>query len=137
LENHVTKQAKAVGNRLTILAGPFLSDDDPERDFGSGIKVKVPVSFWKVIVAVEEDAGQRNLRAYGFVLDQTEAIEEYGWEGRFRAGKFSEQQYSLSDIAGWARVTFAQSLLDADPMALEPQESRKRRLNSLESVKLR
>ena len=137
LENHVTKQAKAVGNRLTILAGPFLSDDDPERDFGSGIKVKVSVSFWKVIVAVEENAGQRTLRAYGFVLDQTEAIEEYGWEGRFRAGKFSEQQYSLADIAGWAQVTFDQSLLDADPMALEPQESRKRRLNSLESIKLK
>jgi endonuclease G len=137
LENHITKQSKAVGNRLTIFAGPFLSDDDEERDFGAGIKVKVPVSFWKIVVAVEENAGLRTLRAYGFVLDQTDAIKEFGWEGRFRVGKFSEQQYSLADIAGWANITFAQVLLDADPMAVEPLESRKRRLASLDSVKLR
>ena len=93
--------------------------------------------FWKVIVAAEEENQLSNLRAYGFLLDQTEAIEEYGWEARFRVGKFKEQQVSLREITERTRVEFEQVLHDADPLGLEPHESRARSLNQLSDIKLR
>ncbi len=137
LENHITTQAGFLKHVLIIFAGPVLDKKDPSRDFGSGIKVKVPMVFWKVVVAAEEEDGQRRLRAYGFVLDQTDAIEQYGWEKRFRVGKFKEQQVPLSEITERSRVTFDQLLHDADPMANVPTESRRRSLNTLEDVRLR
>lgn len=137
LENHIAKQAGFLENRLIVLAGPVLDPNDPERDFGSGVDVKVPMVFWKVLVAVEEVNQNRYLRAYGFILDQTDAIQEYGWEGRFRAGKFKEQQVSLAEISDRSRVGFAQVLHDADPLANVPTESRRKPLRTLGDVKLR
>jgi len=137
LENHIATQAGFLKNVLTIFAGPVLAENDPSRDFGSGIEVKVPMVFWKVVVAVEEANQNRTLRAYGFLLDQTDAIEQYGWEARFKVGKFVEQQVSLGEITQRARVEFDQVLHNADPLALEPHESRRRPLNSLSEIKLR
>ena len=137
LENHIATQAGFLKNVLTIFAGPVLDPNDPSRDFGSGIEVKVPIVFWKIIVAVEEENQNRNLRAYGFLLDQTDAINEYGWEARFKVGKFKEQQVSLREITERTRVEFEQVLHDADPMALEPHESRARSLSQLSDIKLR
>lgn len=137
VENHIASEAGFVGNRLTIMAGPVLSSSDPRRDFGSGIEVQVPIVFWKVVVVVETTGQQRTLRAYGFLLDQTEAIEQYGWEGRFRAGVFEEQQFSLAQITARSRVEFPQELHDADPLASVPTESRRRRLRSLSDIILR
>jgi endonuclease G, mitochondrial len=137
LENHITKQAGFLKNVLIVFAGPVLDSNDPRRDFGSGIEVQVPIVFWKVVVAVEEEDQNRRLRAYGFILDQTEAIQEYGWEARFRAGKFEEQQVSLLDITDRSRVTFKQVLHNADPLAHVPTESRRKRLVTLRDVRLR
>ncbi len=137
LENHIAKQAEFVGKRLILFAGPVLDPDDPERDFGSGIEVQVPIVFWKVIVAVETVNQNPKLRAYGFLLDQTDAIDEYGWEGRFKAGKFKEHQVRLSEISQRSRVEFDQLLHNADPLALVPTESRRRQITSLDDIKLR
>jgi len=136
LENHIVDQARFVGRKLILFSGPILSEDDPSRDFGSGIEVKVPIAFWKIVVVAEEVSGNRRLRAYGFILDQSEAIDEFGWEGRFRAGVFNEQQVSLRTITERSRVEFDQLLHDADPLAGDPNESRGRRLPTLESVRL-
>jgi hypothetical protein len=71
------------------------------------------------------------------VLSQESAIAEWGWENRFRAGRFTEQQVSLSEITELARVTFHQSVLDADPLATEPDEGKRRSLRTLEDLRLR
>ena len=136
LENHIASQARFVGRKLILFSGPILSDDDPSRDFGSGIEVTVPIAFWKIVIVAEEVSGNRRLRAYGFILDQTEAIDEFGWEGRFRAGVFNEQQVSLRTITERSRVEFDQMLHDADPLAGDPNESRGRRIPTVESVRL-
>ncbi|HET6372824.1 MAG TPA: DNA/RNA non-specific endonuclease, partial [Candidatus Polarisedimenticolia bacterium] len=139
LENHIAKQAGFVQDKLIILAGPVLSPADPSRDFGSGISVQVPIAFWKVVLAVEDTQPHRTLRAYGFVLDQGEAIDEYGWEGRFKVGKFKEHQVSIAEITALSRVTFDGVVHDADPLknAGPGPESRRRPLASLESIRLR
>ncbi|CAN5669588.1 DNA/RNA non-specific endonuclease [soil metagenome] len=137
LENHIAKEAGFLKNVLILFAGPVLDSNDPSRDFGSGIEVQVPMVFWKIVVAVEEQNQEHTLRAYGFVLDQTDAIEEYGWEARFRVGKFTEQQVSLLNITERSRVAFDQILHNADPLANAPHESRGRRLNTLADLRLR
>jgi endonuclease G len=67
LEDEIQKQAKA--ERLSILAGPLLADDDKlfdgKDDFGP-IQVKIPREYWKVVLA--NDGG--NLAAYAFILQQ-------------------------------------------------------------------
>jgi len=137
-ENHIKTQAGYIGNRYIVFSGPVLDDQhDPVRDFGSGIDVQVPMVFWKVVVVVERTDQRDTLRAYGFLLDQADAIEQYGWEGRFRAGKFKEQQVSLGEITSRTRVAFDDILHAADPLASVPTESRRRSLTSLQDVTLR
>lgn len=135
LEHHIASQARFIDNKLTVFAGPILSDGDPERDFGSGSRVKVPMAFWKIVVVAEEVDGNPQLRAYGFILDQSEAIERHGWEGRFRPGEFTEQQVSLAAITERSRVEFDRDLHNADPLANDRAESRGRRLRGLESIR--
>jgi endonuclease G len=137
LENHITSQAKFVGRKCIIFAGPVLDENDPVHDFGDDIVMQVPKDFWKVIVVVESTNGTEQLRAYGFVLDQTDAINEYGWERRFQVGKFKEQQRSLDDITRLTRVTFGDALYGADPLADVVEESRRTRsLQTLDDLVL-
>ena len=136
LENQIQRQAKNVGQRMCILAGPILDDaNDIDHDFGGGA-VKVPRRFWKVLV-VAENAGahQAALRAYGFILDQSNAIEEFGLE-KFSAGKFDVFQQSLDSVAAQTGVTFAKELTDADAMAGAPDEARRKVLESLADVRI-
>lgn len=136
LEHHIAMQARFVGNKLILFAGPVLSKDDESRDFGSGIEVKVPMAFWKVVVVAEKTVDGHQLRAYGFVLDQSDAIKNHGWEARFQAGEFSEQQVSLAAISDRCGVKFHKMLHDVDPLAGSPAESRGRSLRTLKSIRL-
>ena len=67
LENVVLKEAKT--ERLCVFAGPVLKDDDPiftgVDDFGP-MQVRIPRSYWKVIVAQSGGA----LQSFGFLLEQ-------------------------------------------------------------------
>jgi endonuclease G, mitochondrial len=137
LENHITEQAGFLQNRLIVFAGPALLENDPTRDFGLGADIQIPIQFWKVIIAMENAETVPVLRAYGFVLSQKKAIADFGWENRFRAGQFAEYQESLANITELTGVAFAQVVLDADILALEPDETRRRPLRSLEDIRLR
>jgi endonuclease G len=134
LENHIQQQAKNVGNRMSIFAGPILDNkNDLRHDFGGG-EIQIPTRFWKVIFATE-DAGTdaATLRAYGFILDQQEAIDEFGLEA-FSAGKFKVYQLALDDISQASGVTFAKEVLDADALQGAPHETRRRLIESLADV---
>jgi endonuclease G, mitochondrial len=137
LEKHITKQAGFLQNLVSVFAGPVLAGSDPKHDFGLGADLQIPIQFWKVIVAVENADTTPRLRSYGFLLSQQEAIDQWGWENRFRAGKFREWQVSLARITAEARVEFPQVVLDADPFARDVNESGGRTLRSLADVRLR
>ena len=49
----ITAQAKFVGNKVILFAGPILADDDPKHDFGKG-PMPVPAAFWKIVLASEQ-----------------------------------------------------------------------------------
>jgi len=142
LENHVAEQADAVGGKLILFSGPVL---DPDRaiphDFGGG-RFLVPLDFWKVAVVTEEnpDDGERHLRAYGFLLEQQDAIDTKGLEKleveeRFDIGEFAPQQRSLKVIQAKTDIVLPEIVCDADVMR-EAEDDAVLPLNELESVKM-
>ena len=135
LENHIQSQAKNVGRKMSLYAGPILDDqNDIDHDFGAGM-VKIPRRFWKVLLVAEDADSNPTLRAYAFLLDQSDALDEFGIEN-FSAGSFNVYQVTLEDLSTDTGVVFAQAVLEADSMKGVPQEARRRPIESLEDVRL-
>jgi endonuclease G, mitochondrial len=136
LENQITSQASNVGNKMCIFAGPILDDaNDIDHDFGGG-PVKVPRRFWKVVLVAEEaDSAAARLRAYGFILDQSEAITKFGLE-EFGLGEFVTFQVTLTAISDDTGVTFDPVVMAADTLSTAPNERRKIRLESLKDLRV-
>jgi endonuclease G len=138
LENHIAGQARNVGNRMTIFAGPILGVNDIEHDFGGGT-VLIPVRFWKIVIVAEDHGSDAaRLAAFGFILDQSYAIEDYGIERteRFDPGEFETYQVSLAYITEESGVTFDDGLHAADALSGAPEESRRVRLTNVSDVRL-
>jgi endonuclease G, mitochondrial len=135
LENQIKSQSSNVGNKMSIFAGPMLDDqNDIDHDFGGGL-VKVPRRFWKVVLVTEESDSTPALRAYGFILDQSKAIDEFGLE-KFSLGEFDTFQVALAEITSDSGVTFDADVLAADTMPSAPHESKRIRLKSLGDVRI-
>jgi endonuclease G len=135
LENQIQKQANNVGDRMCILGGPILDNqNDIDHDFGGGV-MKIPRRFWKVVVVAEHAHATPTLRAFGFILDQTEAIQQFGIE-KFSAGQFATYQVRLQDITTDSGVQFAAAVRAADALAGAPPESRRIRIRSLDDVRI-
>jgi len=111
LENAISTQRKAVGNKMVLFAGPVLANDDPEYAKGP-TKVQIPVRFWKVILCKGDDGA---LAAYGFVLSQTDLVGRVIREEGFEPGdKFKVYQYALKDISTMTGVQFSDEIKLAD-----------------------
>jgi endonuclease G len=111
LENRITNQHEAAGNRMVIYAGPVLADDDPVFN-GRSSKVQIPVRFWKIIVCKGDDG---KLATYGFILSQADLVEKVIKEERFEPGdKFKVYQYAVKDITEMTGIEFPDVVLDAD-----------------------
>jgi len=136
LENHIRSQAKNVGFRMSIFAGPILDDKhDIRHDFGGG-PLTVPARFWKVLMVTEDAAGRTpRLRAYGFILDQLPAIQKYGLE-KFDAGSLKVFQVKLADIVKASGVTLPKAVARADAMAGAPDETSRILIDSLDRVRI-
>lgn len=134
LENHIKSQASNVGNKMCIFAGPILDDaHDIDHDFGGG-PVKVPRRFWKVVLVTEDaQTSAPQLRAYGFILDQSQAISKYGLEA-FSLGEFDTYQASLASISDATDVIFPGVVMAADSMLTDPHERKAFRIKSLEDL---
>jgi len=137
LENHIAEQAANTGRLFCIFAGPILDNaHDIRHDFGAG-EVKIPKKFWKVVIVAEDPRTPgAQLEAFGFVLDQSKAIQQFGIE-RFSAGEFETFQKTLQEITDLSGVTFDALLHAVDNGAGIPDESRKRPLRSANEVKPR
>ena len=122
---------------MCIFAGPILDDaNDILHDFGGG-PVRVPRRFWKVILVTEDSENTApQLRAYGFILDQSEAITKFGLE-EFGLGEFATFQVTLATITDDTDVTFDPTVMAADTLSAAPNERRKIRLESLRDVCVR
>lgn len=110
LENKITELIDEVGQQACILAGPVLDSEYRRKNWGLG-PVLVPLRYWKIVCVKE----QERLAAYGFVLDQSQAIEDLGLERRrLDFGKFKAFQKSVAHISKITDVQFDRAVLDAD-----------------------
>ncbi|KRR15276.1 DNA/RNA non-specific endonuclease [Bradyrhizobium retamae] len=67
-----------MGLRLCVFAGPILKETDDifvgKGDGNTTLRARIPVRFWKVIVAKVEEG----VAAYGFILEQD--LSDVAWE---------------------------------------------------------
>ncbi|MES1216483.1 MAG: DNA/RNA non-specific endonuclease, partial [Bacteroidota bacterium] len=111
LENQVQSQIKFVDNKAIHFAGPVLNNDsDPEKDYGTGA-VQYPLRFWKIMLVNDQDSG---LSAYGFILDQSDVINQFGLEVKLDFSSFQAQQATIQRITDETGVLFDQAVYDAD-----------------------
>ncbi|MGL6075766.1 MAG: DNA/RNA non-specific endonuclease [Fimbriiglobus sp.] len=93
--------ANAEDTKLTVFTGPIYRDSDPEIR-----GVQVPLEFWKVAAAVDE---QGNLRAAGYLLSQSTFLEDL----EFVPGRFRTYQLPITTIEERAGLRFG-TTTDAD-----------------------
>lgn len=109
-EKAVLKQA--VDQRLTIIAGPVLAEDDPVftgLDDSGAAQIRIPRGYWKVIVA-PDGAG---LGCYAFLLEQD--LTGVAMERLDFAPKWRRSMLKLSELeARVGLLTFPDILHDAD-----------------------
>ncbi len=103
LESYALDHARSDAMRISVFTGPFLLADDPVR---SG--VRIPRSFWKVIVFVHD--ATRALCATGYTMSQADFLREE----EFVFGQHKTTQTRISAIEQRAKLSFGQ-LADLDP----------------------
>ncbi len=140
-EEHIQDQVGAVGNKMSVFAGPVLNPDDPEHGYEDGATIQVPMEFWKIVLCVGKENGETKRFAYGFVFDQADPVERLGFE-RMDMDHFEIYQMPIKEIARKTGLRFAPEILAADVLRQTGAEESVRgfagkRIRSLEAVILR
>jgi endonuclease G len=112
-EEHIEKEVKAEGGRMSVFAGPVFRADDPTHGYEGQLNIKVPMRFWKVVACVSKEDGKSVRRAYGFIFDQTEPVQRLGFE-RMDMSDYKVEQKPIRDIVKATGVGFDAGLLAAD-----------------------
>lgn len=121
LENYVLDSTRTHGFRVSVFTGPVFRDNDPEHG-----GVKVPLEFWKVVVAL--DADTQELLASAYLLSQESIMPVEG----FRFGPFKTYQVPLRHIEEEAGIKFPKAVRDADVFRDTEAEALARALRFLE-----
>nr|WP_240642052.1 DNA/RNA non-specific endonuclease [Microbacterium sulfonylureivorans] len=110
LEDHVLEYADTTDRRVSVFTAPVLAADDPPYR-GVGI----PRRFFKVAAwASEGEDGMPRLEAAGFVLDQSDLIDDaQGVVAVQRLGAYRTFQVPIADIEALTGVDLG-PLVDAD-----------------------
>ena len=123
LEDHVLNYARAIGQRISVFTGPVLDPDDPPYR-----GIQIPRRFWKIAAwTARTDRERPELRAAGFVLDQSPALEALDLDGPRAVadedppplGPFLTFQVPISEIAAIAGLDVA-DLAAADRFTAAP-----------------
>jgi endonuclease G len=104
LEDYALQNARQDKMKISVITGPVLLDKDPVK-YG----VKIPRSFWKVIVFTHDQTGE--LTATGYSISQVDQMREE----EFVFGAYAVYQRSLSWIEERAGISFG-SLKKHDPL---------------------
>lgn len=104
LENYALQNARKDGMKISVFTGPILRKDDPIR-----FDVKIPVSFWKIIVFINDNTGK--LSATGYMISQQEQLPEE----EFVFGAYDTAQTPIGSIEKMTGLSFG-NLRDHDPL---------------------
>jgi DNA/RNA endonuclease G (NUC1) len=117
LQNEIEAQTDP---RAVIFAGPFLKARDPKVTI-NGQDLRYPLRFWKVVVFRPDD-GEGELRAMGFVFDQSEVIDEHGLGLEEIDRRLKRFQVRIQKISEEAKVQFDPKVIEADTMRARAEE---------------
>ncbi len=115
-EEHIEREVKVESGRMCVFAGPVLNPEDPEHGYEDGATIQVPMEYWKVVACLSRENGALVRLAYGFVFDQTDAIERLGYE-RMNMDDYEIHQMAVKEITKKTGVVFDASVLAADVLA--------------------
>ncbi len=111
LEDYALQNAREDDQKISVLTGPVLRDDDPVFE-----QVAVPIEFWKVIAFVHDDT--RALSVSGYVLSQRGFLPNR--EAVF--GAYETYQVPLTTIEQRAGIRFG-PLRALDVFAQQPESA--------------
>lgn len=123
LENYALENAKHDKQKICVMTGPFLRNDDPKK-FG----VQVPVEFWKVIAFIHDETGE--ICATGYTMSQ----ENYLRNDEFVYGEFMTYQVPIKLIEKKANISFGQ-LSKVDPLKDEIFETISSPIQSVRQIR--
>lgn len=98
LEDYALKNARKYGLKISVYSGPVFKKND-QRFNG----VRIPASFWKIIVMIKDDGAPS---ATGYLIKQSDLIDEMEKQG-FVYGQFQTYQVPLSEIERLTDIHFA------------------------------
>lgn len=108
LEDHVLSSAR--GQKMTVLTGPVLSEND--RPFTNHGKINPPTQisdqFWKIVVWNDKQSG--TLKGAAFVLSQSDILDRSDpglFKGGFDPDRFDVYQVPISKIEELTDLHFA------------------------------
>jgi endonuclease G len=109
LEDYALQHARKDKMSISVFTGPFFAKKDPVM-YG----VKIPVSFWKVIVFIHDETGE--LSATGYTMSQRKFLEPE----EFVFGQHETNQTSIREIEQRAGIDFGE-LSKIDPFRKTPE----------------
>jgi len=96
LEDYALENAKQDDMKISVITGPFFDEEnDPVK-----YKVKIPVSFWKIIVFIHDETSK--LSATGYIMSQEDFISE----NEFVFGRYKTYQMPIKVIERRAELDF-------------------------------
>jgi endonuclease G len=104
LENAIFEDTDVQNLRVSLLGGPVFRDDDPEYRH-----VRIPRSFWKVVVYVDQE--DATLKAKAYVLSQRDLLDDIE---AFELEPFRMYQVSIPRLQGTTGFDFGPTLRKAD-----------------------
>ncbi len=110
-EDYALQNARRDDMRICVFTGPFLANNDPVR-----FRIRIPVTFWKVIAFIHDDTGQ--LCATGYTMSQRAFLS--GEE--FVFGRHESSQRPIVEIERRAGISFGR-LAELDPLQDLPESS--------------
>jgi endonuclease G len=111
LEDYVLNNAKTMGFKACIFAGPIFHEEDPEYR-----GVQVPRAYWKIAVMLETET--RNPVAVGYTISQAELIAPFL---EFAFGEYKTYQVPIALIESRTGLSFGNLTL-YDPLGKKGQQ---------------
>jgi len=113
LESYILEAATTRDFKACVMTGPIFLDDDPTLRSQPGAEdVKIPRSFWKIAVMINDETG--DLSATGYILTQGELIRNIT-EAAFVLGAYKTYQVSIAKIERETGFDWG-NLRDHDPL---------------------
>lgn len=113
-EGAVAKEIEAGGGQAVLFSGPVLNEMFATQTV-NGQAIHIPKKFWKVVVVVDGPKKNANLKAYGYIFDQSGVVKKYGFgfEG-LELPSFTKNRITFAELEALAGVRLPANVVAAE-----------------------